>query len=55
MGAGRKTETYTLAPDSLNTYGNWCVRNLEKKDLCGVIFGCKFSTIKECYAKKLFG
>ncbi|CAH8359635.1 unnamed protein product [Eruca vesicaria subsp. sativa] len=55
MGAGRKTETYTLAPDSLNSYGNWCVRNLEKKDLRGVIFGCKFSTIKECYAKKLFG
>ncbi|KAG5416170.1 hypothetical protein IGI04_003737 [Brassica rapa subsp. trilocularis] len=55
MGAGRKTETYTLAPDSLNSYVNWCVRNLEKKDLCGVIFGCKFSTIKECYAKKLFG
>ncbi|KAJ0244182.1 hypothetical protein HA466_0188550 [Hirschfeldia incana] len=55
MGAGRKKETYTLAPDSLNSYVNWSVRNLEKKDLCGVIFGCKFSTIKECYAKKLFG
>ncbi|EOA29651.1 hypothetical protein CARUB_v10015153mg [Capsella rubella] len=32
-----------------------CVRNLKKGDLCGVIFGCKFSTIKECYAKNLFG
>ncbi|KAJ4885821.1 DCD (Development and Cell Death) domain protein [Raphanus sativus] len=55
MGAGRKKETYTLAPDSLNSYVNWNARNLEKRDLCGVIFGCKFSTIKECYAKKLFG
>ncbi|XP_056852038.1 uncharacterized protein LOC108810426 isoform X2 [Raphanus sativus] len=56
MGAGRMKETYTLAPDSLNTYVNWSVRNLEKRDLCGVIFGCKFSTIKEeCYAEKLFG
>ncbi|ESQ48933.1 hypothetical protein EUTSA_v10020540mg [Eutrema salsugineum] len=55
MGAGRKTETYTLAPDGYNSYGTMCVRNLKKGDLCGVIFGCKFSTIKECHAKKLFG
>ncbi|CAE5966835.1 unnamed protein product [Arabidopsis arenosa] len=57
MGAGRKTETYTLAPDGqyISGYGNMCVRNLKKGDLCGVIFGCKFSTIKECYAKNLFG
>ncbi|VVA97181.1 unnamed protein product [Arabis nemorensis] len=54
MGAGRKTETYTLAPDGY-PYGTMCVRNLKKGDLCAVIFGCKFSTIKECYAKKLFG
>ncbi|CAA0382016.1 unnamed protein product [Arabidopsis thaliana] len=57
MGAGRKTETYTLAQDGqyISGYGNMCVRNLKKGDLCGVIFGCKFSTIKECYAKNLFG
>ncbi|KAL1187900.1 B2 protein [Cardamine amara subsp. amara] len=56
MGAGRKTETYTLAPDGqyASAYG-MCTRNLQKGDLCGVIFGCKFSTIQECYAKKLFG
>ncbi|CAH2054115.1 unnamed protein product, partial [Thlaspi arvense] len=55
MGAGRKTETYTLAHDSQNLHGTMWVRNLKKGDLCGVIFGCKFSTIKECYGKKLFG
>ncbi|CAN8259785.1 unnamed protein product [Cochlearia groenlandica] len=55
MGAGRKTETYTLAQDSQYFYGPMNGRNLKKGDLCGVIFGCKFSTIKECYAKKLFG
>ncbi|XP_010489790.1 PREDICTED: uncharacterized protein LOC104767436 [Camelina sativa] len=57
MGAGRKTESYTLAPDGqyISGYGPMCVRNLKKGDLCGVIFGCKFSTIKECYAKNLFG
>ncbi|KAL3745357.1 hypothetical protein ACJRO7_014458 [Eucalyptus globulus] len=30
-------------------------RNLSRKDLGGVILGCTHHTIKECYAKKLFG
>ncbi|CAA7041441.1 unnamed protein product [Microthlaspi erraticum] len=54
MGAGRKTETYTLAHDSHYLSGTMTAR-LHKGDLCGVILGCKWSTIKECHAKKLFG
>nr|VDD46822.1 unnamed protein product [Brassica oleracea] len=54
MGAGRKTETYKQE-DVQNLYGTMSVRKLQKGDLCGVIFGCKFSTIKECHAKNLFG
>ncbi|KAG2272335.1 hypothetical protein Bca52824_066890 [Brassica carinata] len=54
MGAGRKTETYRQE-DVQNLYGTMSVRKLQKGDLCAVIFGCKFSTIKECYAKNLFG
>ncbi|KAF8081131.1 hypothetical protein N665_0903s0012 [Sinapis alba] len=54
MGAGRKTETYKQE-DVQNLYGTMSVRKLQKGDLCAVIFGCKFSTIKECYTKNLFG
>ena len=54
MGAGRKTETYKQE-DVQNLYGTMSVRKLQKGDLCSVIFGCKFSTIKECHAKNLFG
>ncbi|KAJ0263772.1 hypothetical protein HA466_0022360 [Hirschfeldia incana] len=54
MGAGRKTETYKQE-DVQNLYGTMSVRKLQKGDLCGVIFGCKFSTIKECLSKNLFG
>ncbi|KAJ4893330.1 DCD (Development and Cell Death) domain protein [Raphanus sativus] len=54
MGAGRKTETYKQE-DVQNLYGTMSVRKLQKGDLCAVIFGCKFSTIKECLAKNLFG
>ncbi|CAH8339261.1 unnamed protein product [Eruca vesicaria subsp. sativa] len=56
MGAGRKKETYTLEDgQNQNLYGTMSVRKLQKGDLCSVIFGCKFSTIKECLAKNLFG
>lgn len=30
-------------------------RNLRANDLGGIIFGCKHSTIGECYDKQLFG
>lgn len=58
MGAGRKTQTFTLSEKTppqwtSNCNTNW--RNLRKNDLGGVIFGCKHSTIKECYSKQLFG
>ncbi|EXB25851.1 Influenza virus NS1A-binding protein-A-like protein [Morus notabilis] len=54
MGAGRKTQTFTLQGKTQpqwtsNSSSNW--RNLKKQDLGGVIFGCKHSTIKECYSK----
>ncbi|KAF8402551.1 hypothetical protein HHK36_010637 [Tetracentron sinense] len=59
MGAGRKTQTFTLherTPYSSPT-GNSSVtsRNLRKVDLGGVIFGCKHSTMRECLFKQLFG
>ncbi|KAF1864342.1 hypothetical protein Lal_00021998 [Lupinus albus] len=62
MGAGRKTESYKL-PEKLAeksqpvSIPNFSVtaRNLKKSELGGVIFGCKHSTIKECFEKQLFG
>ncbi|KAI4306901.1 hypothetical protein L6164_030141 [Bauhinia variegata] len=54
MGAGRKTETYTLnTASSVNC--SLTARNLRKSELGGVVFGCKHSTIKECFSKQLFG
>ncbi|XP_010543698.1 PREDICTED: uncharacterized protein LOC104816526 isoform X2 [Tarenaya hassleriana] len=59
MGAGRKTETYTVSESLTYWSGSGSIktngRNLSKGELGGVIFGCKFSTVKECYAKQLFG
>ncbi|KAJ7959583.1 Kelch-like protein [Quillaja saponaria] len=58
MGAGRKTETYSLKeknPPSRSVNYSASARNLRKTDLGGVIFGCKYNTIKECYFKQLFG
>jgi len=59
MGAGRKTETVVLQkkpPPQWNSNTNpYSARNLSKKDLAGVIFGCKHSTYKECMSKRLFG
>ncbi|KAJ8438846.1 LOW QUALITY PROTEIN: hypothetical protein Cgig2_023038 [Carnegiea gigantea] len=59
MGAGRKTETVVLQkkpPPQWNSNTNpYSARNLSKKDLAGVIFGCKHSTYKECMSKQLFG
>ncbi|PQQ12331.1 uncharacterized protein Pyn_25060 [Prunus yedoensis var. nudiflora] len=55
MGAGRKTETFTAPPyQGLATYTT-SMRNLIKKHLGGVIFGCKDITINECLSKQLFG
>ena len=60
MGAGRKTQTIWLkekpGPQVQGTSNfSTSARNLRKNDLGGVIFGCKHSTIKECYFKQLFG
>lgn len=58
MGAGRKTETYTLkekSERSSSVNGSIGARNLRKSQLGGVIFGCKHSTYKECMSKLLFG
>ncbi|EOY32624.1 Beta-propeller, Kelch repeat type 1, Development/cell death domain, Kelch related, Kelch-type beta propeller-like protein isoform 1 [Theobroma cacao] len=58
MGAGRKTETFTLSEKKQQRLTINCsltARNLRKSDLAGVIFGCKHSTHAECFSKKLFG
>lgn len=55
MGAGRKTETYTLPPNQDLSPYNVSARNLMKNHLGAVIFGCKNSTMNECLSKQLFG
>ncbi|KAF5729349.1 hypothetical protein HS088_TW21G01514 [Tripterygium wilfordii] len=58
MGAGRKKQTLLLKEKSQRSWTVNCsasARNLSKKDLCAVIFGCKHCTIKECYSKQLLG
>ncbi|KAI4306510.1 hypothetical protein L6164_029781 [Bauhinia variegata] len=58
MGGGRKTKTYTLKEKSQPAPSvNFSVtaRNLRKSELGGVVFGCKHSTIKECFSNQLFG
>lgn len=58
MIRGRKTETYILQEKRRPRWTTNCsatARNLRKTDLAGVIFGCKHSTMKECYSEQLFG
>ena len=58
MGAGRKKKTLSLKekphPSCTMNYSA-PARNLRKRDLGAVIFGCKHNTIGECYSKLLFG
>ncbi|XP_062165842.1 uncharacterized protein LOC133872362 isoform X2 [Alnus glutinosa] len=59
MVSGRKTQTFIInesassSPNPLSS--SVSTRNLGKSHLGGVIFGCKNSTIKECFFKQLFG
>ncbi|PON70273.1 BTB-kelch protein [Parasponia andersonii] len=60
MGAGRKTHTIWLTEKSVTqaqgtSNFSSTARNLRKNELGGVIFGCKHSTMKECFSKQLFG
>ncbi|PRQ42798.1 putative development/cell death domain-containing protein [Rosa chinensis] len=55
MGAGRKTETYTLPSNQDLVPYAVSARNLMKNHLGAVIFGCTHSTMNECLSKQLFG
>ncbi|KAK4377608.1 hypothetical protein RND71_003904 [Anisodus tanguticus] len=58
MGAGRRPQTFVFdSASSLpnQTKHNGGFRYLTKKQLGGVIFGCKDNTMKECILKQLFG
>ncbi|MED6158210.1 hypothetical protein PIB30_030715 [Stylosanthes scabra] len=64
MGAGRRTETHVLsersqAPSSSSSSPSVncsvTARNLRKSELGAVIFGCKHSTINQCFQMQLFG
>ncbi|KAE8709306.1 Beta-propeller [Hibiscus syriacus] len=58
MGAGRKTQTFTAKEKTQQRFTVNCsttARNIRKRDLAGVIFGCKHSTFGECLYKHLFG
>lgn len=55
MGTERKAQTFYGSFPPLVGDGCTNARNLYKKDLGGVIFGCKHSTMKECLSKQLFG
>ncbi|XP_055960027.1 uncharacterized protein LOC126662209 isoform X1 [Mercurialis annua] len=59
MGAGRKTQTIIATeksqPSSWTGNGIYSARNLREKDLAAVIFGCKHSTIQECFENSIFG
>ncbi|KAL2896950.1 Kelch-like protein 12 [Bienertia sinuspersici] len=56
MGAGRKTETVVVQnkppPQQTSNQHPWSARNMRKKDLAAVIFGCKHSTFNECVFKQ---
>ncbi|KAM5560560.1 hypothetical protein ABKV19_021632 [Rosa sericea] len=55
MGAGRRTQTFTMPPTpDLGAYSVQA-RQLRSNHLGGVIFGCKSSTMMECLSKQLFG
>ncbi|KAK4345645.1 hypothetical protein RND71_035821 [Anisodus tanguticus] len=58
MGAGRRTQTFVFdsassLPNQIKHTGGF--RYLTKKQLGGVIFGCKDNTMNECILKQLFG
>ncbi|XP_062002528.1 uncharacterized protein LOC133720292 [Rosa rugosa] len=55
MGAGRRTETYTLPSNQDLVPYAVSARNLMKNHLGAVIFGCTHSTMNECLSKQLFG
>ncbi|KAK1274306.1 hypothetical protein QJS04_geneDACA018306 [Acorus gramineus] len=59
MGEGSKKQTITMGESSRHTAPPRNIsapaRRLSKKNLGGVIFGCKHSTMAECLSKKLFG
>lgn len=57
MGAKKKNATVThenLQPQWMPN-GSITARNIQSKDLSGVIFGCTHHTIQECLDKQLFG
>ncbi|XP_010266728.1 PREDICTED: uncharacterized protein LOC104604166 isoform X2 [Nelumbo nucifera] len=61
MGAGRKTQTFTLnhergkGPLAVRANSSASARGLRKGDTGGLIFGCTHATMKECLAMQLFG
>ncbi|XP_050381857.1 uncharacterized protein LOC126798836 isoform X2 [Argentina anserina] len=55
MGAGRKTEPFTMAPKPDLAAYTAPARKLRTDHLGGVIFGCKINTMMECLSKQLFG
>ncbi|PSS33273.1 Kelch-like protein [Actinidia chinensis var. chinensis] len=58
MGAGRKKKTLSLKEKPQPSCTINCsapARNLRKRDLGAVIFGCKHNTIRECCSELLFG
>ncbi|KAL5550714.1 hypothetical protein UlMin_000890 [Ulmus minor] len=57
MGTWKPTfYTNGSAPSAPNTIASsLSIRNLGKRQLGGVIFGCKNNTLKECLSKQLFG
>ncbi|WCJ19964.1 DCD (Development and Cell Death) domain protein [Euphorbia peplus] len=55
---GRKAQTARATDKSLAPWGGNSIdtaRNLAANDLAAVIFGCTHTTMKECFANKLFG
>lgn len=58
MGEGKKKKASERKENGLSSWTVNCsvtARNLGKRDIGGVIFGCKHDTINECFSKKLFG
>ncbi|CAI9103001.1 OLC1v1001410C1 [Oldenlandia corymbosa var. corymbosa] len=58
MGAGRKTKTILVQERAERERTVNCsvsAKNLRRRELGAVIFGCTHSTIKECKDKNLFG
>ncbi|XP_073146330.1 uncharacterized protein [Henckelia pumila] len=56
MGAGKKNKNFPVKEKSGFTVNcSASARNVVKKELAAVIFGCKHRTIQECLHKLLFG